>query len=164
MPVPFDKLTLIDNEEIVMQVNYSVFVDGNRKPFKSGSMQLQSVAHIYAQPQHKAAIIRDVVEGKKVVYTNRRKGLKLVLTNPNKTVKLVSKQANKFLRIKLDGVQSPAQIQVAAADMLKSRDGWHRTVCMVEANGIEYKVKCMHKGLTYAETVHRCKIVEKKVL
>ena len=69
----------------------------------------------------------------------------------------------KFLEPSLQGVKTDAQIRVAAADMLASEAGYKRTVCIVKANGLRYKVKCSAKMLSYTSIVTGCKIVDKRV-
>lgn len=149
-----------------MQVEYKVYFDGERRPSQTGKAQATDMVREYLHPQIAPSALRELSVNGKVDMVNRRRGVRLVLTSLTKRVKVKTKsgKAKVFLKVKLDGIQTETQIKVAAADALKSKDGWHRTVCMVEANGLQYKVKCMHKGLTYTEAVHRCKVVEKKAL
>ncbi|MGJ8839604.1 hypothetical protein AB9H28_25010, partial [Salmonella enterica subsp. enterica serovar Kentucky] len=104
-----------------------------------------------------------IERGIKVQHVNRKRGLKIVLTNSVKTAK-VKRESSGFLTIELEGIKTEAQIKVAAVDALKSPKGWHRTVVLVHANGLQYKIKCNHKGVTYADCVTHCKVVSKKVL
>lgn len=149
----------------MIKVDYKVFVDNERKPLYIGSGDAMNVLSEYAEPQLSASAIRSLQQGERVNLVNRRKGLRITLTNSNKAVKVKRTSSGKgFISTELEGVKTETQIKVAAADMLKSAEGYHRTVCIVKANGLSYKVKCMHKGLTYTDTVHKCKIVERKVL
>ena len=115
-------------------------------------------------PQLASTALRELRSSGKVDQVNRRRGHRIVLTHKTKKVKASKRGNTGFLRTTLEGYKTEVQIRVAAADMLKGTEGYHRTVCMVEANGLEYKVKCMHKGLTYTEAVHRCEVVSKRVL
>lgn len=147
-----------------MKVSYSVFFDGERKPSIKSSDELNAILDKFVEPASRGAMQRDIAQGVKVDHTNRRKGVRIVLTNPNKKVKVKERKAYEPLHTTLEGKACEAQIKVAACNKLKSSEGWHRTVCIVEANGLAYRVKCMHKGLTYTEAVYRCEIVSKAVL
>lgn len=145
-----------------MKCNYSVYLDGERKPYIVSKGEISSVVSEYVQPSQRLDIERRLNEGEKITHHNRRKGLKIVLTHTVKTATVKRNSNSGFLKVELEGVKTLPQIQMAAADALKSAGGWHRTVVLVKANGLVYKVKCKHKGLTYTECVHRCEIVDKK--
>lgn len=142
------------------KVNFKIFADGEKWAMAQGFQSIDSLLDKYLPTSYHAKVKRDVAQSA----TTRAKcnGLRLVITNP-KLKDAKRGTSSGFLKVELQGKQSEAQIRVAAADKLKTPSGYHRTVCMVLANGLEYKVKCKHKGLTYTETVYRCEIVGKKV-
>lgn len=147
-----------------MKCNYSVYYDGERRPSVKSCGELAKVLADYVESAQHNEITSKVARGVQVAHVNRRRGVKIVLTHAIKRTKIEGRESKGFLRIKLDGIQTMPQIKVAVADKLKSSEGWHRTVVLVEANGLEYKVKCNHKGLTYTECVHKCEIVGRKIL
>lgn len=145
-----------------MKVNYSVFLDGERKP----SIKSTGVAKDVLQKYVSSTIVNDSLAElgrvNKVQVSDRRRGIKIVLTSTTKRVKMVKQESRGFLRVELEGFQTPTQIIVAAVDKLKSSAGWHRVVCEVVANGLIYKVKSNHKGKTWTDAVAHASIVSKR--
>lgn len=147
-----------------MKCNYKVYLDSERKPFIMSSGDLDVVMKQYVDPKHRKDVEYKIARGEKVQHVNRRQGLKIVLEHPVKRCAHKRTGNVGFLRIQLDGMKTIPQIKMAAIDKLKTSEGWHRTVVIVEANGLEYKVKCMHKGVAYTECISKCEIVSKKAL
>lgn len=144
-----------------MNVNYKVFLSGERYAYKSSTGTAKQVLTEWVTPKLVNDALSELGRVNKVVVTDRRKGLKIVLTSTTKKVKVVRKPST-FLKVELDGRQSEAQILVAAVDKLKTSEGWHRVVCEVVANGLVYKVKCHHKGISWTDAVKNATIESKR--
>jgi len=144
-----------------MKVNYSVFFDGERRP----SVKSQGVARDILSKYVSSGLVNDSLSElgrmNKATVQDRRRGVKIVLTSATKRAKVQSKPSE-FLRIELEGKQSMTQIIVAAVDKLKSSAGWHRVVCEVVANGLIYKVKSNHKGVSWTDAASSATIVSKR--
>lgn len=144
-----------------MKVNYSGFFTGERRPFVKSQGEARSILDKYVSSGLVGDALSELGRTNKVEVTDRRRGVKLVLTSTTKRTKVKSK-ASEFLRITLDGRQSETQIIVAAVDKLKTSAGWHRVVCEVEANGLVYKVKSHHKGVSWTDAASNATIVSKR--
>lgn len=147
-----------------MQAQYKVYLDGERRPSNKGTSAITPLLDKYVDPAQRAKVIAMLSKGEQVEHTNRRSCCRIVLTNTALKVKVKAVENVGFLRVKLQGIQTTPQIKVAAADALKSPDGLHRVVVMVEANGLEYKVKCQHKAMSYAECVYQCVVTTRRAL
>lgn len=148
-----------------MQVQFKVFLDGERKPSVKGVSGINAILDKYIDIAKRAQVIAAISKGEKVDFTDRRHGARVVFANVAMKAKVkADSERMGFLKVSLQGIKTTPQIKVAAADALKSADGWHRTVVLVKANGLEYKVKCKHKGLTYTECVYQCVIVSKRAI
>ena len=170
-----------------MKACYKVFTDGNPKPLYQGTQDIETLIKEYVQPGHATDVRHKVARGLAVQHVNRRKGLKIHLTHPIKRVKILKDKdarwtkvhardedggteymtyvdGDGFLKVQLEGKVSEAHIKIAATEILRTKWGWHRTVVEVLANGLSYKVKCNHKGMTYTEVLTKACIVKKSVV
>ena len=147
-----------------MKVSYKVFTDGERRPMCQGTGIAKDLLDKYVSQGLVLDSLSELGRMNKVVANDRRRGIKIVLTSTTKKVKVAPKDKELvgFLRISLEGRQSPTQIIVAAVNKLKGSSGWHRTVCEVVANGLIYKVKSDHKGKTWTDAASHAHIVSKR--
>ena len=158
-----------------MEVSVRVKYGGGRKDRLTTKdvMNLEDALLSFVDAHKREEIKQDVCKDGYAEHISSLSGYKVVLK------KAGTKQKRKGyapLRVELKGRKSTAQIRVAAVERLMCDDAQYRTVCFVEVDGIEYKVKMSHgdnkkgnrrrrhRGVTVANALVTSKIVDKKVV